>query len=234
MKDSSASPRVIAFFDVDNTLIRGASLYYFGRSAFQRRMIGLSDILVFGWQQARFSAVGENKRHLAQVKDRALELLSGRNVQEVQKLAKEVTEKTISKRLWKLTIDLVNDHLAQGHEVWLTTAAPTVLAAEIGEYIGVTGTIGTNLESIDGVYTGKVDGHVLHGAWKAEGVERLAKERGFDLADAYAYSDSRNDIPLLNLVGNPVAVNPDKALQRYAEARGWRTIRRKESRAAQR
>lgn len=220
-----SDPPVIAFFDVDNTLLRGASLFHIGRGAFRRRLITLGDILSFGWKQLRFIAVGENHRHLETVRERALELAGGHSVAELEKLANEVYDRYIEPKLWPETVALAKEHLAQGHRVVLVTATPEVIAKIIAERLQLTDALGTRIEVIDGLLTGHIDGHVLHAEHKAVAAREYAENAGVNLEDCWAYTDSRNDIPLLELVGNRTVVNPDKALGRYAKARGWRILR---------
>jgi HAD superfamily hydrolase (TIGR01490 family) len=212
---------IVAFFDVDNTLMRGASVYHLGRAAWKRGYVTFGDIVRFGWKQMRFIAVGENHRHQVAVRDRALELIAGHTEVELEELAIETYEKRIERLLLPETVGLAQDHRDKGHEVWLITATPEACARVIAERLGLTGAIGSRIVSVDGVFTGELLGHVMHGPHKATAAAQLAAERGADLADCWAYSDSRNDIPLLELVGNRVVVNPDAALARYAKARSW-------------
>ena len=232
----AADDCVIAFFDVDNTLLRGASIYHLGRGAFRRRMLTIRDLFVFGWQQLRFIAVGENLRHLERVRERALELAGGHSEEDLVELANEVYDRYISPKLWPESVALAHDHLAKGHEVWLITATPSAIARVIAGRLGLTGALGTEIEVIDGALTGRLVGDVLHGPRKADAARALANRLGADLAACWAYSDSRNDIPLLELVGHPVVVNPDAALTRYARERGWSQLRLRPSsiRAARR
>ena len=217
--------RVIAFFDVDNTLVRGATVYHLGKSAWKRGYIGWRDIARFAWQQARFIAVGENHRHQLNVRDRALELVAGHTEAELEQLAAETYHERVERLLLPETVAMAQEHMAKGHEVWLITATPQGFASMLAQRLGLTGAIGTRVESIDGVFTGALHGHVMHGAHKADAAAFLANERGAPLADCWAYSDSRNDIPLLELVGHRMVVNPDAALERYARARGWPILR---------
>jgi HAD superfamily hydrolase (TIGR01490 family) len=216
---------VIAFFDVDNTLMRGASIYHLGRAAWRRGFVGWRDILRFGWHQTRFIAVGENHKHQLTVRDRALELVAGHTEAELALLAAETYDDRVAHLLLPDTVALAHDHLARGHEVWLITATPEGFAAIMAERLGLTGAIGSRIESVDGVFTGRLLGPVMHGAHKADAAALLAAEKGARLADCWAYSDSRNDIPLLELVGHRTVVNPDAALERYARARGWPQLR---------
>ncbi|MGO4102861.1 HAD family hydrolase [Leifsonia sp. YAF41] len=222
-----ASSPAIAFFDVDNTLMRGASLYYVGIGAWRWRFITVRDILSFGWKQARFMAVGENRAHLDSVRERALEVVVGHRRDELIRLSQEIFDTRLVQRLWPETVAVAHEHLAAGREVWLISATAQEVADVIAARLGFTGALGTVLESVEGVFTGSFSGPVMHGERKAEAAKEQAARSGADLADCWAYSDSHNDIPLLNLVGHPVVVNPDATLGRYAEARGWPAMRLK-------
>lgn len=216
----SDSP-IVAFFDVDNTLMRGASVYYVGREAFRRGLISWRDIAVFAWHQFRFLAVGENREHLANAKERALGLVGGHSEAGLIELANDIYDRDFAPKLWPETVALTREHLAKGHEVWLITATPQLVAEVIAERLGLTGALGTKVEALDGVFTGVLDGHVLHGDEKAAVALEFARAKGADLAECWAYSDSSNDIPLLTMVGNRVVVNPDARLLAHAEAQGW-------------
>jgi HAD superfamily hydrolase (TIGR01490 family) len=220
-----ASAPVIAFFDVDNTLLRGASVYHLGRTAWKRGHLGWRDLTRFAWQQARFTSVGENHQHQLAVRDRALELIAGHSVAELDEIAEETYDSSLADLMHEQVVARAHDHIAQGHEVWLITATPHACARVIAERLGLTGAMGTHIESVDGIFTGALVGSVMHGPHKAEAAARLAAEKGAELADCWAYSDSRNDIPLLELVGHQQVVNPDAALARYAGARGWPVMR---------
>ncbi len=220
MPEPTAAP-AIAFFDVDNTLMRGASLYHVGVEAWRRRYVTMSDMVSFGWKQLRFVAVGENRAHLDNIRERALDLAVGRSREDVIKLSHEVFDSRLFARIWPETLEVARGHLEAGRQVWLVSATAQEVADVIAERLGFTGAIGTVLESVGGAYTGRLIGPVLHGEHKANAAEKLARDHGSELEDCWAYSDSRNDIPLLNLVGHPVAVNPDATLRRYATARSW-------------
>ena len=224
----SASP-IVAFFDVDNTLLRGASTYHVAKAARRRGLISARDILRFGWHQATFLFAGENKTHLSDVKDRALDLLTGYGEADLVDIANEVFDRDIETRLWPETVELAREHLRKGHDVWLITTSPQIVAQVIADRLGLTGALGTRAETLDGKFTGKLDGPLLHGAKKAVAAQELVAGTGVDLADCWAYSDSRNDIPLLTLVGNRVVVNPDAGLTRHARANGWDMLQLKRS-----
>ncbi|HZK59057.1 MAG TPA: HAD-IB family hydrolase [Cryobacterium sp.] len=223
----AAPPLAIAFVDVDNTLMRGASLYYVAVGAWRHHLISARDILSFGWKQARFLAVGENRDHVASVRERGLELVRGHNRAELIRFSQEIFEARLAPRLWPEMVAAAREHLTAGREVWLISATAQELADVIAERLGFTGALGTILEAVDGVFTGRLIDGICHGDLKAQAAARRAAASGVDLARCWAYSDSHNDIPLLELVGHPVVVNPDAALRRHAASQHWPIMRLK-------
>ncbi|GAB3402050.1 HAD-IB family hydrolase [Schumannella luteola] len=219
--EPSSDRPIVAFFDVDNTLMRGTSLFHVGVEAFRRKVITWRDIAPFVWHQVRFTRVGENDAHLASARERALELVAGKTPDEIAHLAESIWEDRINPRLWPETVALAQAHIAKGHEVWLISATPWEVGDVIARRLGLTGALGTRVEVVDGQYTGRLVGHVMHGERKAVAARELAGAIGADLADCWAYSDSRNDLPLLELVGNRIVVNPDAALHRHADENAW-------------
>ena len=215
---------IIAFFDVDNTLLRGASVFQLGKGAFRKGLITARDIARFSWHQFRFLAVGENGKHMSAARERALELIGGHREADMRQLAEDIYEKDIAPKLWPETLELAREHQRRGHEVWLISATPLLMGEVIAGRLGLTGALGTLVEQVDGVFTGKLIGHMLHGPEKAVAAAKLVKEKGASLADCWAYSDSRNDIPLLSLVGNRTVVNPDASLARHAKAEDWNVL----------
>ena len=125
-------------------------------------------------------------------------------------------------RIWPGTRALAQLHLDEGQRVWLVTAAPIEIAQIIARRLGLTGAMGTVAEHVDGVYTGRLVGDMLHGPAKGEAVKALAAREGLDLRRCSAYSDSYNDLPMLSLVGDPCAINPDAKLRAHAREQGWR------------
>jgi HAD superfamily hydrolase (TIGR01490 family) len=213
--------KAAAFFDVDNTVLRGSSSFLFGKSAFERKFFSRKDFWRFAWAQFRFIWKGENNNKLASLKDRALSLVEGHRVRDLEELVDEVYDKHIKLKLWPETVRLAKDHIAEGREVWLVTAAPQELGDVISKRLGLTGAIGTKVERKNGILTGKIVGKPVHGPAKKTVIKKLAKNRHLSLRKSYAYSDSHNDLPMLTAVGHPVVVNPDKILTRYAKAADW-------------
>ncbi|MBO0773540.1 MAG: HAD-IB family hydrolase, partial [Actinobacteria bacterium] len=215
-------PGAGAFFDVDNTLMRGASLYYFARGLAARKLFGPRDLARMMWGQMSFRVRGaENALHMDAAREAALAFVAGHEVAEIVALGEEIYDETMADRIWEGTRELAQRHLDEGQRVWLVTATPVELASIIARRLGFTGALGTVAESVDGVYTGRLMGGLLHGPAKAAAVAALARREGLDLARCSAYSDSVNDLPMLRLVGHPVAVNPDPELRAAAKAGGW-------------
>lgn len=221
---SEQDRKVAAFFDVDNTLIRGASSYHLARELYRRGFFQLSDILFAARHAALYTLFGETLPRINAVRERALATIKGHRVAEIISIGEEVYSRVLAPRIVAGTKDILDEHLRRGHEVWLVTATPLELSEHIAARLGATGALGTRAEHRDGVYTGRLEAPFLHGRVKAEEITRLAEERNLDQRRSFAYGDSINDVPLLEAVGNPVAVNPEPRLRAYARARGWKIV----------
>ncbi|WP_300681488.1 HAD-IB family hydrolase [Nocardioides sp.] len=212
-----------AFFDVDNTIMQGASIFHLAWGLYQRKFFSTREIAGAVWKQAYFRFVGvEDPAHIAEARNSALSFIAGHTVDELHQVGQEIFEERMADRIWPGTKALAQMHREQGQRVWLVTAAPQEIADVIASRLGLTGAMGTRVESIDGVYTGRLDGGMLHGPEKAVAVAALAEREGLDLAACSAYSDSFNDLPMLSMVGDPCAINPDRRLRAHARAEGWR------------
>jgi HAD superfamily hydrolase (TIGR01490 family) len=227
MSKSNSKNRKIeaAFFDVDNTILRGSSSFLFGKAAFKAGFFQRRDLWRFGWEQFRFIARGETAKSLNMIKDRALGLIAGHKAKELAALTEACYTAYIVPKLWPETVRLAQEHVKAGREVWLVTATPTQIAEVIAKELGLTGGLGTHVEvGKDGILTGKLVGEALHGKHKRKAIRALAKERNISLRKSFAYSDSVNDLPMLTAVGNPVTVNADAQLKVYARAAGWKML----------
>ncbi len=215
-------PAAGAFFDVDNTLMRGASIYHFARGLAARKMFGPRDLARMTWGQLYFRLRGaENSDHIDAARQAALAFVAGHSVADIVSLGEEIYDDTMAARIWEGARELTQRHLSAGQRVWLVTATPVELASILSRRLGLTGALGTVAETVDGVYTGRLVGGLLHGEAKAAAIRALAVREGLDLARCSAYSDSVNDMPMLTLVGHPHAVNPDMGLRAEARSRGW-------------
>jgi HAD superfamily hydrolase (TIGR01490 family) len=218
-------PGAAAFFDVDNTMMMGASLFWFARGLAARKYFTTRDLGRFVWQQAKFRIAGsESADDMHSIRESALAFVAGRSVVEIVQAGEEIYDELMADRIWSGTRVLAQRHLDAGQRVWLVTATPVELARIIARRLGLTGALGTVAEVVDGTYTGRLVGELMHGEAKAEAVRALAEREGLDLERCTAYSDSANDLPMLTLTGTAVAVNPDTELRAVARSRGW-TIR---------
>ena len=217
-----SDPHAAAFFDVDNTLLQGATIFHLARGLYRRQWFTARDLASTVWQQLYFSTIGESHDHISDARTSALALIEGHTVSELAELGEEIFDEGMAHRIWPGTRALAQLHLDQGQRVWLITAAPIEIAQILARRLGLTGALGTVAEHVDGVYTGRLVGDLLHGPAKSEAVVALAEREGLDLAQCSAYSDSYNDLPMLGLVGDPCAVNPDGRLRAHAKANGWR------------
>ncbi len=216
-------PTAAAFFDVDNTVMQGASLFYFARGLHRRKFFTTKQVVRAAWDQAYFRLIGlEDPEAVLNARESALSFIAGHTVEELESLGEEIFEEAMAHRIWPGTRALAQMHLDQGQRVWLVTAAPVEIAKIIAYRLGLTGALGTVAEHIDGVYTGRLVGELLHGDAKAAAVQALAEQEGLDLTRCAAYSDSYNDLPMLSMVGEACAINPDGRLRDHARRHDWR------------
>jgi HAD superfamily hydrolase (TIGR01490 family) len=217
-----ADLRAGAFFDVDNTLMRGASIYYFAKGLAARKMFRPRDLIMMATGQLIFRLRGaENADHIDAAREAALAFVAGHKVADITGLGEEIYDDTMAERIWQGTMKLTQAHLDAGQRVWLVTATPVELANILARRLGLTGALGTVAETRNGVYTGRLVGGLLHGEAKAAAVQALAVREGLDLTRCSAYSDSANDLPMLDLVGHPNVVNPDAELMARAREQNW-------------
>ena len=216
--------KAAAFFDLDNTLIKGSSLFLFARGLKDYGFFTTKDFTNFFWKQLKFVVIG--KEHLGdqdRIKELVLKLAAGHRLSTLEKLADEMVKTELRPKIYEQTLQLAKEHISQGREVWIVTASPQRLAQFLAKSLGLTGAIGSQAEVVDDIFTGNTIGKIVHAKVKADEIVKLAKEKNFDLKDCYAYSDSCNDLPMLELVGNPAVVNGDRKLRALARKRGWQS-----------
>ena len=217
--------RSAAFFDLDNTMVRGSTLYFLGRAMYQRGFFTKADISKFVVANVRFRLTGTEKPEvIARFQKAATDFIGGHDVNDIYTIGQSVYDEFVSPALINGTIEIAKKHLSAGNEVWLVTAAPEDMAKLIADRLGFTGAIGTKVAIENGKYLGKLDGSILHGVEKARAVRELAASRGFSLNNCHAYSDSASDFPLLQSVGTPHAINPDARLRIKALAENWEIV----------
>ncbi|MDQ3956058.1 MAG: HAD-IB family hydrolase [Actinomycetota bacterium] len=218
----SQAPRRAAFFDLDKTLIPGSSLFLLARGLYQRDIFRVRDIIRFGWGQAMFRLRGEDERGMQMSRQSTLEFVVGRNQQELINWGKEIATEQILPNVYEDIVRVIENHADRDELTFLVTAAPVELATTVAEALSMTDVAATVSEVDElGNYTGRLVGQVTHGPEKAKAAAQLASKHGVDLTECAAYSDSVNDLPLLESVGHPHAVNPDRELRKIALSRGW-------------
>nr|WP_033378205.1 HAD-IB family hydrolase [Corynebacterium lubricantis] len=223
--DIPQDTQAAAFFDVDNTVIQGSSLIMFALGLARKRYFRLSEIVPIAVKQLRYRLSGsENAADMQSGREQALEFVKGKDVALLRELCEEIVDNSMLRKSYSETIELANMHIAAGQQVWLVSATPVQIGQILAERFGFTGALGTVAEEEDGKFTGRLMGDILHGPGKKHAVAALATIQHLDLKQCTAYSDSINDIPMLTMVGTPVAINPDKPLKAEAERRGW-TVR---------
>jgi HAD superfamily hydrolase (TIGR01490 family) len=221
-RDARVGTGRAAFFDVDKTLLPGSSMYLFARGLYRHGYYTMRDIAGFTFAQLVFRLTGaEGHKGMEAAREQALAFIQGKRRDDLVQIGHDIVVEVIGPRIYPGMREVIDAHHHQGDRTYLVTAAPRELAQGIAGYLGMDGALGTEAELVDGTYTGRLLGPVLHGPAKLDAVVRLAAEQGFDLRESSAYSDSVNDRPLLEGVGRPVAVNPDRFLRELAAERGW-------------
>lgn len=213
-------PNAAAFFDLDRTLISGSSAFYFGVAAWRNQLIPLGDLLRDARKAVSFKLFGATDESSEAVRDRILAAVEGAAQADLIALNEEIVPR-ILERVRPESRGLIDMHHTAGRDCWIVSASPVEMVGPLATALGMEGAIATTSEVVDGRYTGNLDGPFVYGDGKREAIEKLAAERGYDLALSYSYSDSASDLPMMELVGHPVAVNPDGPLEAVAHQRGW-------------
>jgi HAD superfamily hydrolase (TIGR01490 family) len=213
-----------AFFDLDRTLIAGSSAFQFGRAAYKAGLVTRRQLAGDAWENIRFRLRGSTDAGTDALRERIGKTLEGVRVRDLQRLAPDVLAGVLP-RLYPQVLRIAYDHQDAGRPVFICTAASQEVAELMAIVLTFDGAVGSVAEVVDGHYTGRPGGPFTYREGKAEAIRELATREGIDLATSWAYSDSESDLPMLRLVGNPVAVNPDAELGRVARAEGWEVLR---------
>jgi HAD superfamily hydrolase (TIGR01490 family) len=216
--------RGAAFFDLDKTLIEGSSALHFARAAYRTGMVSRRQLVRDAWANVRFRLRGSTDEGTEELKQRILDAIAGQRTVDLARLGPHVLAGVLPV-VYQEVLDEAYAHQDAGRPAYIVTAASQELADVLAQVLVLDGGIGMRAEVRDGVYTGRADGPFTYREGKAEAIRQLAAREGIDLDESYAYSDSESDLPMLRVVGHPVAVNPDPALQRIAREEGWRIMR---------
>ena len=213
-----------AFFDLDRTLISGSSAFVFGVSAWRRKLITTPAFAKDAAGAIAFKVRGDRGGDVAtEVRQRILGAVKGVAYEDLIGLNEAILPKLLE-RVRPESKTLVEMHRRKGRATYIVSASPRELVEPLAKALNMTDGIGTTSEIVDGHYTGELSGPFCYGQGKVDAMIDIARWEGFDLAQCYGYSDSISDLPMLEAVGHPVAVNPDSDLRDIALERGWPVV----------
>lgn len=213
-----------AFFDLDKTVIAKSSTLAFTGKLYKAGMLGRRTLMRAAISQLMFVTFGADEDQLTKTRDAMLRLTKGWDKVEVEQIVEEALEEVVAPLVYAEALFLIDEHVREGRKVFIVSASPEEVVRPLARFIGVENVIATRTKvDEDGCYTGEVDIYA-YGPEKAAAVTAVAAAEGISLEGSYAYSDSATDRPLLELVGHPIAVNPEKELREIAEERGWPTL----------
>lgn len=210
-----------AFFDLDKTVISKSSSLALTRPMYRAGLVSRSTLLKGAYAQLVYLLLGADEKKMVRVKEGMLALTKGWDRVQVEQVIREALTELIDPYIYLEALDLMELHRALGRLVFIVSSSPEEVVRPLAEHLGEVEVLGTKARvDEEGRYTGELEFY-CYGPGKAEAIQRVAEERGIDLAESYAYSDSSTDLPMLEAVGHPVAVNPDRDLRKEAERRGW-------------
>ncbi|PJJ57372.1 HAD superfamily hydrolase (TIGR01490 family) [Mumia flava] len=216
----SAAVRSAAFFDLDKTIIARSSTLAFSRHFYGSGLLNRRAVLRSAYAQFVFALSGASEDQMQRMRAYLTDLVRGWDVRTVREVVAETLHSVVDPLVYEEAVALIADHHSAGRDVVIVSASGSEVVEPIGAMLGADHVIATRLVEVDGAYNGEIDFYA-YGENKALAVRELADEHGYDLGESYAYSDSETDVPMLAEVGNPVAVNPDRALRRVATEEGW-------------
>jgi HAD superfamily hydrolase (TIGR01490 family) len=210
-----------AFFDLDKTVIAKASMVAFGRPLYKEGLIARRTLARGLYGQLVYMHLGASEEKLARIRESLLTLTKGWDQTRVREIVRETLEDVVEPIIYAEALELIESHKAAGHKVFIVSASPEEIVLPLAEYLGVDEAIASRAKvDEEGKYTGEMERYA-YGPLKAEVMREVAAAEGIDLAASFAYSDSYTDAPMLEVVGHPVAVNPDRVLRKLAEEKGW-------------
>jgi HAD superfamily hydrolase (TIGR01490 family) len=209
-----------AFFDLDKTIVARSSPLALSKTFFREGFITRTSLLKTLYAQLVFQLMGADENKMEKMREEAAKLTSGWEQEKVRQVVTEVLEEVISPLIYAEALELMHDHRVAGRLVCIVSSSPEEIVEPMAQMLHVDHWIATKPKVVDGRYTGELDFYA-YGPAKADAIGALAEELEIDLTESFAYTDSPTDLPMLELVGNPVPVNPDRALRRIALERGW-------------
>lgn len=212
--------RAAAFFDLDKTIIAKSSTLAFSKTFFDGGLLSRRAVLRSAYAQFVFAISGADHDQLEKMRAYLTEMVTGWDVEVVRQAVAETLHTIIDPLVYDEAVQLIKQHREEGRDIIIVSASGAEVVEPIGAMLGADHVIASKLSEKDGRYTGDIEFYA-YGGNKAKAIKALAAERGYDLAQSYAYSDSETDAPMLTVVGHPFAVNPDKSLRKIATDNGW-------------
>ena len=209
-----------AFFDLDKTIISRSSSLALSRPMYRAGMVTRGQLVRGAYAQLVYALVGADEKKMERLKEGMLQLTKGWDRAQVERLVHDVIIDVIDPFVYQEALDLMALHRQEGRRVYIVSSSPEEVVRPLARHFGVSGVIATRARIVDGRYTGELEFY-CYGQGKADALRALAERTGIDLDGSYAYTDSMTDLPMLEVVGHPVAVNADKDLRKAAEERGW-------------
>ncbi|MGH3517921.1 MAG: HAD family hydrolase [Haloechinothrix sp.] len=216
----AAGSRIAAFFDLDKTIIASSSALAFSRPLLRQGLINRRAALKSAYAQLMFSLSGADASTTERLREQISALCAGWDVAQVSAVVNETLHDVVDPLVYAEAAELIAAHKADQHDVVVLSATGEEVVGPIAAMLGADSSVATRMEIVDGRYSGNVEFY-CYGEEKAAAARMLAEAHGYDLAQCHAYSDSSTDLPLLEAVGHPCVVNPDRALRKLAEERGW-------------
>ena len=220
----SGGGHAAAFFDLDRTLMAGSSAYHFGRASYRLGHLRRRQLARDAVDQIRVRLRGATDAAVNALLDRVLAGIKDRRVVDLARMQPDILA-GILPRVYPQMLAVVREHQDAGRPSYIVSAASQEMVETLAFVLAMDGAIGTRSEIRDGVYTGRLAGPFVYGEGKASALREFAQREGIDLSASWAYSDSASDLPMLEAVGNPVAVNPDAELAATARREGWQVLR---------
>ncbi|MDQ3783216.1 MAG: HAD-IB family hydrolase [Actinomycetota bacterium] len=210
-----------AFFDLDKTVIAKSSTLAFGKPFYKAGFLGRRTLAKLGLAQIFYVLFGADEDQLERVRDQMLQLTAGWHRAEIEQLVEETLHEVADPLVYAEALTLIDEHKREGRRVFLVSASPEQIVRPIGRHIGVTEIIATRIKTdTAGFFLPELEFYAM-GTGKSVAIRDLARNQDLDLEGSFAYSDSTTDLPMMEAVGHPVAVNPEKELRRIAEDRQW-------------
>ena len=210
-----------AFFDLDKTVIAKSSVLAFGRPLYREGLLSRSALLKSAYNQAIYRMRGADETRMERARDKMLSVTRGWEQARVTGIVGETFEKIMAPIIYAEALELFEEHLDAGRKIFIVSSSPIEIVSHLAEYLGIDEYVASRPRiDAEGRFTGELEFYA-YGPHKAAAIREAAERDGIDLARSYAYSDSITDAPMLEIVGHPVAVNPDRELARLAQEREW-------------